>query len=93
MTDNEQTDLENLVKSPGWLRFVERAEADCISSVLQRLDQMSSEGTVELATKEILQAAAVRRAVTRLLRWPKERLGQLSTPQVAPVETATRWRV
>jgi hypothetical protein len=79
MTTDEQADLENLVKSPGWLRFVDAQQTYWRDTLSQAIGVVASDRDDQIALQKIRQVIAAQRAVQQALSWPAE---QLSRQQV-----------
>ncbi len=74
---NEKSDLEQLLSSPGWLRFLEHARQMWNLRLPDRLIAAAEQPHGDVEVKKVSYAAA---EVNALLTWPKERLGFLTRP-------------
>jgi hypothetical protein len=74
---NEKTDLEQLLSSPGWLRFLEHARQMWNLRLPDRLIAAAEQPHGDVEVKKVSYAAA---EVNALVSWPKERLGFLTRP-------------
>ena len=77
MTDSEREDLSNLVKHPGWLRFLDHAKKEWGGSAYgQRVKQTIAKAIAEKS--EIGVAVQIidgqNDAINALMSWPTERL-------------------
>lgn len=75
---NEKDDLENLLKSPGWLRVTEWADAEWTNQLGVHLRSAANDTNDLMALQKIRQVIAAKEAVERFLRRPHERLTQLA---------------
>jgi hypothetical protein len=90
MTD-EQRDLENLLKHPGWLLFTDYGLKDVNARVLNATRAAANEENDISALNKLRQSIAARDAVEALVKWPENRLTQLvakaaqttTTPQLS----------
>lgn len=84
MTD-EKTDLEQLLSSPGWLRFLEHARVSWKEQLPGRIQAAAELGTTEAEKgAAMLKVLTVANEVNALVSWPSERLKRLNTPQLQP---------
>jgi hypothetical protein len=86
MTD-EQRDLENLTKHPGWLLFTEYGKRDVEARVLNATRSAAGEENDIAALNKLRQCIAARDAVESLLQWPENRLQQLAAKAAATTTT------
>lgn len=78
MTDtNEKADLEQLLASAGWLRFLEHARLQWKESLPDRLINAAELADGAIEVKKVSYAAL---QINALLSFPKERLAQVSRP-------------
>lgn len=75
--NDEQTDLENLVKSPGWLRFQQAQDAHWQAALSKEIATAANDRDDLLALQKIRQIIAAQRAVQMALAWPQERIRAL----------------
>lgn len=75
---SEQDDLENLLKSPGWLRLKENVTQTWGEQLAQYVTQATTEADDVMALNKLRQVVAAKTAVERLLAWPAERLRHLA---------------
>lgn len=78
MSDNEVSDYDNLLKSPGWLRLLQHAKEDWAAQVDGGVAAAANELDDVLALNKLRQVVAAKKAVERLLAWPAERMRTLS---------------
>lgn len=76
MTD-EQRDLDNLTKHPGWLLFIDFGQKDVDAKVLNATRSAANDDNDVKALNKLRQCIAARDAVEALLMWPEKRLKQL----------------
>jgi len=81
---NEQADLEQLIASAGWLRFLEHARQHWSVCLPDRLMAAAELPSGDLEVKKVSYTA---KQINALLTYPKERLAHLVRPQ----ETGTRF--
>jgi hypothetical protein len=75
VTDTERDDLDNLLKSNGWLRFLAQCKKEWgPTPYAARLEQAV---TGEDAHARLQALIASHRAINALLTWPSERIKQL----------------
>ena len=82
MAGREQDDLENLVKSPGWLRFCEAQGEEWSHQIDRYIAAAANDNNDVAALNKLRQVIAAKQAVLRALTWPTERLRQLTRPEV-----------
>lgn len=89
MTD-EQRDLDNLLKHPGWLRVVEHGLTDIDGMIQSAMHNAAGERDDVMALNLLRQCLAAKKAVTAFITWPDARLKALihaptatSTPQLS----------
>ena len=75
---SEQDDLENLLKSPGWLRLGEYVQKTWGDQLGQYVTQATGDADDTMALNKLRQVVAAKNAVERLLAWPAERLRHLA---------------
>lgn len=85
--DAERADWLDLVQSPGWDRLVQRAKAEWDGPAFVGLvDSLVDKPDDATALSKLRQMMAAKRAVERLINFPRERLGYLDrtdTPREA----------
>jgi len=74
---SEHEDLENLLKSPGWLRLGEYVRQTWGDQLSQYVTQATGDADDTMALNKLRQVVAAKNAVERLLAWPAERLRHL----------------
>jgi len=80
MSDHdEQTDLESLVASPGWVRFCAFSLREYDSNFLEHVNNVLADAANDdkRCIDKMRQMAAVRQQVRRLLEWPEKRIKDL----------------
>lgn len=90
---SEQDDLENLLKSPGWLRLHAYVKETWGEQITQYVTQATSDSDDIMALNKLRQVVAAKNAVERLLAWPAERLrhlGDETARSQAPVSLSRR---
>jgi hypothetical protein len=83
MTD-EKADLEQLLKSAGWLRFEHTQREYWQAQLSDLLASAANDRDDAIALARLRQVIAAQRAVLQALTWPKERLKLLTRPEGAP---------
>jgi hypothetical protein len=79
---DERADLDQLLQSPGWLRFLEYARQSWKDGLPSRIT-----GAAELGATDAEKGAAMLKVlytaqeINALLSWPKERLARLNMPE------------
>lgn len=74
MSDNEQADFENLIKSPGWQRVCEYATAQWTHGIAQHISAAVNDRDDSIALQKMRQVIAAKSAVEQLIAFPDERL-------------------
>ena len=89
---SEHDDLENLLKSPGWLRLGEQARTTWTEQMAHYVTQATGDADDTMALNKLRQVVAAKTAVERLLAWPAERLRHLAdiTAQERAAPTLSR---
>ena len=87
---NEKDDLEQLLKSAGWLRFLEYARQHWNEQLPARLVAAAELGAHEKASMEVLKMSYAASQINALLSWPKERLKHFD--RQTALETNTTWQ-
>jgi hypothetical protein len=82
MTD-EQRDLDNLTKHPGWLIFTDHGTKDIAARLNLALANAANGTDDALAINQVRQCVAVKQAVEALMRWPDDRLKVLQQAAAA----------
>jgi hypothetical protein len=75
---DEKDDLENLVKSPGWLRFKDQQETYWRDTLLGAIASAANDSNDAVSIGKIRQIVAAQQAVQRCLASPQERLRHLT---------------
>jgi hypothetical protein len=73
MTD-EQRDLDNLLKHPGWQLVEKAARAEIDGRLNDALARAADNSSDLLALNLVRQGVAVKRAIEAFLTWPRSRL-------------------
>lgn len=81
-------ELENLLKSPGWLWLEQDAKARWDAELANYLAQAANHENDQLALQRIRQVIASQKAVQQVFARPKEKVRELSEP--APPDTYSR---
>lgn len=84
MTD-EQRDLDNLLKHPGWLRAVEQGKRELEDRLSTAINNAANERNDVMALNLLRQVIAARQALETFIAWPASRLKVL---QNAPTHAA-----
>lgn len=71
---DEKEDYENLVKSPGWLRFKEQQETYWRDTLMSAIASAANVANDAMSISQIRQIVAAQQAVQRCLMAPQERL-------------------
>ena len=77
VTDRELEDLQNLIKHPGWLRFVKHAQDEMLSMVSNQIETVSNDPNDTIAVNKVRQIIASKKAMQRLMAWPYERVKKM----------------
>lgn len=80
MTD-ELSELENLLKSPGWVQFTAVQTRFWEQSLSQMMATAANDRDDNIALQKIRQVIAAQKAVQQSLAWPQERINQLKAQQ------------
>lgn len=80
---DEKDDLDNLIKSPGWLRFKEHLEVHWRDTLLTAIASAANDSNDAVSIGKIRQIVAAQQAVQRCLAYPAERLRLLSEQDAA----------
>jgi hypothetical protein len=75
---NEKADLEQLLSSPGWLRYEHALGEFWRTQWSAHVEAAANDREDAMALQKLRQVIAAQKAVTQALSWPKERLAQLS---------------
>ena len=75
---SQREDLENLLKSPGWLLFQEHAQTEWQANINRHLETALNDTDDALAANKMRQVIAAKKAIDALLQWPKEKLQRLT---------------
>lgn len=86
MTD-EQRDLENLTKHPGWLLVIDRARREIEARLNTALTNAANGHDDALAINQVRQCVAVKQAIEAFVAWPDSRLLVLTANAAATVTT------
>ena len=86
MTD-EQRDLENLTKHPGWLLFTQYGTKEVEARVLNATRAAANQDDDVRALNQLRQCIAARDAVESLLQWPERRLQAIAAHAAATTTT------
>lgn len=77
MTD-EQTDLDNLTKHPGWLRLKEHGIKEIDGRINTAVANAANDNDDVSALNKLRQCIAAKQALEGLLAWPESRLRALT---------------
>jgi hypothetical protein len=87
---DEQRDLDNLLKHPGWLTFNTHGTKEVEARLNLALANAANGTDDALAISQVRQCIAVKQAIEALLKWPSDRLKVLTanattttTPQLS----------
>lgn len=80
MTDaNEQEDLDALIASSGWRRFIDQMKSEWSGAAYdQKLQQALGVTDDQQAAGRARQIQVTRRELNKLLMWPQERIAELA---------------
>jgi hypothetical protein len=81
MTD-EVSDLDNLLKSPGWQRFEAAQDTYWRDTLAPHLRSVSDDTDDLRSLQKIRQVLAAHNAVLQALAWPRERLRQIQQAEL-----------
>lgn len=82
MTD-EQRDLDNLTKHPGWLILVQEGKKDVEGRVQTAMRNAAGEQDDVKALNKLRQCIAAKEAIESLIGWPEMRLRNLRASEAA----------
>lgn len=90
MDTTEHADLENLLKSPGWLRVLERAREEWKDGYPAKIKLAIQEARDkgEDVASAVVKVDYASDEINRLLSWPKERLAQMTRASAEVTNTA-----
>lgn len=74
---SEQEDLDQLVRSQGWLRFKQFVSKEWGDQLEQHLLAAANDREDSIALQKIRQVLAAKREIDRMVLWPTERLSTL----------------
>lgn len=80
---NEKDDLEQLLKSAGWLRYEQHLKDYWQRELSTHIAAAADDREDAFAIQKIRQVIAAQKAVQQALAWPKERLARLTRPETA----------
>lgn len=91
MTD-EQRDLDNLLKHPGWLILTTNAHKEIDARMSNALANAANGTDDALAINQVRQVVAVKQAIEAFIGWPESRLKVLtaSTAQTTTTPQLSR---
>lgn len=81
MTD-EQRDLDNLTKHPGWLLLMKHGREEIEAKLQIALTNAANGLNDALAINQVRQVVAVKQAIEAFLEWPESRLRTLKANEV-----------
>lgn len=90
---SELDDLQNLIKSPGWLRVKAFGEGEWSDNITRHIGQAADDRDDVMALQKLRQVLAAQKAILRLLAWPEERiqaLEQQTARERAPMTQSRR---
>lgn len=73
----EKEDLDQFVRTQGWLRFCQYAEREWTERFSDHVRQAINDPNDVSALRKLQQVQVAKDAITALLKWPFERLQQL----------------
>lgn len=73
----EKEDLDQLVRSQGWLRFARHVEQDWDTRFQTLIKQAVTGPDDQLNIRKLQQVMVAKDAVQQLVQWPTERLAEL----------------
>jgi hypothetical protein len=91
--NQERDDLEQLVRSPGWISFKRYADQRWTNEIDRLMSGAVGDPDDTLALNKMRQVIAAKKAVEQLLAYPEERikdLAQKSADQHAPLTLSRR---
>jgi len=77
----EKEDLDQFVRSQGWLRFKQYAEKEWGDRFAQHVRTAVHDPDDVLALRKLQQVVVAKDAIEGLLKWPAERLAQLDSAE------------
>lgn len=80
---SEREDLDQLIRSNGWLHFQEYVRREWSVRLEQLLLQAAADREDVIALQKIRQVLAAKREVERMVKWPQERLAELTRAEQA----------
>ena len=88
MSDNEQADWDNLIKSSGFQRLQQWAQKNWTDQIAQLMAGAVNDTNDQIALSKMRQVIAAKKAVDLVMGHPAERLAQLKAEK--PQETMSR---
>lgn len=82
----EKEDLDQFVRSNGWLRFKQFAEREWQDQFAKHVRVAVNDADDVAALRKLQQVMVARDAVERLLRWPTERLSEIERTERGHVD-------
>src|SRR5690606_22422063 len=76
-----KADLENLIKSPGWLRIRAWAAEEYAAQLLQHTELAANDTNDAAALHKLRQVIAARKAIQTALGWPERELQKYRVPE------------
>ena len=73
----EQEDLDQFVRSQGWLRFKQHADTEWGQRFQDLIKVAVSDRDDNMAMRRLQQVLVAKEAVEKLIQWPTERLAEL----------------
>ena len=73
----EHEDLDQFIRSQGWLRFTQHAEKEWGQRFQDLIKVAISDRDDDMALRRLQQVLVAKEAVEQLLKWPTERLAEL----------------
>lgn len=83
--DRELEDLTNLVKHPGWYRFVAILTKEWQEQIDIKLRSALQNTDDALAAGQMRQVVAAKAAIERMLKWPDERIKAIQRKDTAGI--------
>ncbi len=82
---DERDEWANLVKSPGWQRWVQWATVEAQQSIEAEMARALDNENDQVAAGRMRQAIAGKRMLERAVRYPQDRLKALTEAEPAPL--------
>lgn len=86
VSDRELEDLQNLIKHPGWLRFIGQVKREIASMLNSQIEAVSNDPNDAIAANKVRQIIASKKSIERLIAWPYERVGKMEKKLLADAQ-------